>query len=214
MPKVKSASEKPQRSRSVSFGSDRPRARGRSPAFNALASKFDKPIVRNLSTPPQLLSKLGGGGGGSGVSSLDTSKISLDTSKILSKSKAIASLTASFDKPIREKLLPRSIKVNSDSTPKSEPNSRVNPMSSRKYSPTIKEDSKEKEVEDGEGLTLYPYDRLTTSSTDPAPDIDVTRREIYLSKAEFREKFNMTKEAFYKMPKWRQIKMKTSLKMF
>ncbi|KAI3711807.1 hypothetical protein L1987_70353 [Smallanthus sonchifolius] len=205
----RSASEKPQRSRSVSFGSDRPRARGRSPAFNALASKFDKPVVRNLSTPPQLLSKLSGGGGGDNGGSS-----SLDTSKILSKSKAIASLTASFDKPIRERLLPRSIKVNSDSTPKSEPNSRVNPMSTRKYSPTIKEDSKEKEVEDGEGVTLYPYDRLTTSSIDPAPDIDVTRREIYLSKAEFREKFNMTKEAFYKMPKWRQIKMKTSLKMF
>ncbi|KAM0020504.1 putative villin headpiece, villin/Gelsolin, ADF-H/Gelsolin-like domain superfamily [Helianthus debilis subsp. tardiflorus] len=212
----RSASEKPQRSRSVSFGSDRPRARGRSPAFNALASKFGNPVVRNLSTPPALLSKLsssgssGGGGSGGGGGG------SLDTSKILSKSKAIASLTASFDKPTREKLLPRSVKVNTSPTAKFESNSRVNviPMSSRRYSPTIKEDSKENEADTDEGLTFYPYDRLTTSSTDPAPDIDVTRREIYLSKSEFRERFNMTKEAFYKMPKWRQNKMKTSLKLF
>ncbi|KAD2394195.1 hypothetical protein E3N88_41172 [Mikania micrantha] len=198
----RSASENPQRSRSVSFSYDRPRARGRSPAFNALASMFDNPIPRNLSTPPLLASRLGGGS-------------NLDTSKILSKSKAIASLTASFNKPIRENLLPRSIKVNSDSsTPRSESTSRVIPMSSRKYSPTIKEDPKENEIEDDKGLTFYPYHRLTTSSIDPAPDIDVTRREIYLSKAEFKERFNMTKEAFDKLPKWRQNKMKISLRLF
>ncbi|XP_076914396.1 villin-5-like [Bidens hawaiensis] len=201
----RSASEKPTRSRSVSF-SDRPRARGRSPAFNALASKFDNPGgVRNLSTPPLLLSsKLSSSSGGG----------SLGSSKAISKSKAIASLTASFDKPIREKLLPRSVKVNTDPTPKFESTPRVNPMSSRRYSPTIKEDSKDSEAEADEGVTIYPYDRLTISSTNPAPDIDVTRREMYLSKSEFREKFNMTKEAFSKMPKWRQIKMKTSLKLF
>ncbi|KAI3803150.1 hypothetical protein L1987_31299 [Smallanthus sonchifolius] len=202
----RSASEKPQRSRSVSCSSDRPRARGRSPAFNALASKFDNPGGRNLSTPPprnfstppQSGSEGGGGGG-------------LDTSKVISKTKAIASLTASFDKPSREKLMPRSVKVSSDSTAKSESNSRINPMNSRTDSGTVKETVKENEVEDDEGLTLYPYERLTTSSTDPAPNIDVTRREMYLSKADFREKFNMTKDAFYKMPKWRQNKMKTSL---
>ncbi|KAJ0701224.1 putative villin headpiece, villin/Gelsolin, ADF-H/Gelsolin-like domain superfamily [Helianthus annuus] len=212
----RSASEKPQRSRSVSCSSDRPRARGRSPAFNALASKFDNPGgSRNVSTPPQRNlstpppSNLGGanaggggGGGGGGVH---------DISKAFSTSKAIASLTASFDKPTREKLMPRSVKASSDSTAKSESNARVIPMSSRT---DVKENVKENEVEDDEGLTLYPYERLTTSSTDPAPDIDVTRREMYLSKADFREKFNMTKEAFYKMPKWRQNKMKTSLALF
>lgn len=101
-----------------SFSSDRPRARGRSPAFNALASKFDNPGGRNLSTPPPLVNKLypkvGGasesGGGGGGSSGANTGGISLDTSRILAKSKAIASLTASFDKPTREKLMPRSLK--------------------------------------------------------------------------------------------------------
>ncbi|KAL4590038.1 hypothetical protein LXL04_002956 [Taraxacum kok-saghyz] len=217
----RSGSEKPQRSRSVSFGSERPRARGRSPAFNALASKFDNPTQRNLSTPPPLVKKLypkGNDSGGGGGGNLDTSKLpgNLDTSKLFSKSKAIASLTASFDKPTRDKLMPRSIKaVRSESTPKSDSNAKGTPLSSRKIGPlAIKEDANENKVEDEEGLKLYPYIRLTTSSTDPAPDIDVTRREMYLSSADFREKFGMTKDAFYKMPKWKQNKMKITLKMF
>ncbi|KAK1417102.1 hypothetical protein QVD17_26224 [Tagetes erecta] len=205
----RSASEKPQRSRSVSCSSDRPRARGRSPAFNALASKFDNPGGRNLSTPPPRVSKPSGssegGGGGTGGGG------GFDAAKVLSKSKAIASLTASYDKPTREKLMPRSLKVSSDSAAKSESNSKINPLNSRVDSHTAKENVTENEVEDDEGLTLYPYERLITSSTDPAPNIDVTRREMYLSKADFKEKFNMTKDAFYKMPKWRQNKMKTSL---
>ncbi|PWA69895.1 villin/Gelsolin, ADF-H/Gelsolin-like domain protein [Artemisia annua] len=200
----RSGSEKPQRSRSVTLSSDRPRARGRSPAFNAIASKFDSPGGRNLSTPPpQLYPKASGaseGGSGSGGGNVDASKL-------FTKSKAIASITASFDKPTLEKLMPRSLKASSNSTTKSESNSKFNPH-------TIKEDAKEDEVEDEEGVTLYPFDRLTTSSMDPAPDIDVTRREIYLSKTDFREKFGMTKEAFYKLPRWRQNKIKISLKLF
>ncbi|XP_023765341.1 villin-4 isoform X1 [Lactuca sativa] len=226
----RSGSEKPQRSRSVSFGSDRPRARGRSPAFNALASKFDNPTAqRNLSTPPPVVNKLfpkvGGGGdtgGGGGGGNLDTSKLPgrLDTSKLFSKSKAIASLTASFDKPTRDKLMPRSIKTaRSEPVSKMEANAKGTPMSSRKIGGlgVNKEDANENKVEKEEeekGGTFYPYDRLTTSSTDPAPNIDVAKREMYLSSSDFREKFGMTKDAFYKMPKWKQNKMKISLKMF
>lgn len=55
-------------------------------------------------------------------------------------------------------------------------------MSSKMEALTIQEDVKENEVEDEEGLTLYPYERLITGSTDPAPDIDVTKREVLFSK--------------------------------
>ena len=51
-------------------------------------------------------------------------------------------------------------------------------MSSRIGSLTIKEDVKEDEVEDEEGLPTYPYERLVITSTDPVPDIDVTKREV------------------------------------
>lgn len=92
--------EKPQRSRSVSVASsrDRPRARGRSPAFNALAANFEKPNVRNLSTPPPDVKKLYPKPGPS------------DSTKVISKSMAIAALKSTFEKPAKTKLFPRSIK--------------------------------------------------------------------------------------------------------
>lgn len=54
-------------------------------------------------------------------------------------------------------------------------------MSSRIESLTIQEDVKEGEPEDDEGLPVYPYERLTTTSTDPVTEIDVTRREVMQS---------------------------------
>ncbi|KAI7753928.1 hypothetical protein M8C21_033127, partial [Ambrosia artemisiifolia] len=190
--------EKPQqRSRSVSFSPDRVRVRGRSPAFNALASTFENASARNLSTPPPQVRK---------------PYPKSDSSNVASRSTALASLAATFEKqPPREPLMPRSIKPRPKSPPKSDSNSKENAMSSKMEALTIQEDVKENEVEDEEGLTLYPYERLITVSTDPAPDIDVTKRETYLSSAEFREKFGMTKEAFYKLPKWKQNKLKMAL---
>lgn len=38
--------------------------------------------------------------------------------------------------------------------------------------------------------------------------------QTYLSSVEFKEKFGMTKEAFYKLPKWRQNKLKMALLLF
>ncbi|XP_022755879.1 villin-1 isoform X2 [Durio zibethinus] len=61
---------------------------------------------------------------------------------------------------------------------------------------------------------IYPYQRLTVVSTDPVSDIDVTKREAYLSQEEFAEKFGMPKGAFYKLPKWRQNKLKMALNLF
>lgn len=66
-------------------------------------------------------------------------------------------------------------------TPKSNPetNDKENSVSSRMESLTIQEDVKEGEVEDEEGLPVYPYERLKITSTDPVTDIDVTKREVY-----------------------------------
>lgn len=63
--------------------------------------------------------------------------------------------------------------------PKPETNdNKENSMSSRIESLTIQEDVKEGEAEDDEGLPIYPYERLKISSTDPAAEIDVTKREV------------------------------------
>ncbi|PWA91817.1 villin headpiece, Villin/Gelsolin, ADF-H/Gelsolin-like domain protein [Artemisia annua] len=193
------AVEKPQRSRSVTFSPERVRVRGKSPAFAALASTFENPSPRNLSTPPPLAKKVYPKSNGS------------DSSAPASRSSAIASLSASFEQTLQEKVVPRSVK---ESPALSEPKSDGNSSSSKVETLTIQEDTKEGEVEDEEGLILYPYERLTTSSTDPASDIDILKRETYLSSAEFRTKFGMPKKAFYKLPKWKQNKMKMALQLF
>lgn len=92
--------EKPQRSRSVTVASsrDRPRQRGRSPAFNALAANFEKPSIRNLSTPPPDVKKLYPKPGTS------------DSPKLVSKSMAIAQLKSQFEKPAKTSLIPRILK--------------------------------------------------------------------------------------------------------
>lgn len=200
------APEKSQRSRSMSFSPDRVRVRGRSPAFNALAANFESANARNLSTPPPMVRKV------------YPKSVTPDSDKN-ARSSSIAALSSSFEQPppARQFVLPRSTKVSPEAAkPKSEPLSRqnsVDPSPKPKPDP-IQEDVKENEAEDEEGLTVYPYDRLKTTSTDPVADIDVTKRETYLSSAEFKEKFGTTKDAFYKLPKWKQNKLKMSLHLF
>ncbi|RXH78631.1 hypothetical protein DVH24_002149 [Malus domestica] len=200
-----SVPEKSQRSRSMSFSPDRVRVRGRSPAFNALAATFENANARNLSTPPPMVTKL------------YPKSVTPDSSKLASKSSAIAALTASFDKtgPARESNIPRSPKM-SPGPPKpkqQETNNKENSMTSKLESFTIQEDAKEGEAED-ENLPVHPYERLKTTSEDPVTDIDVTKREIYLSAEEFRGHFGMAKDAFHKLPKWKQNKLKMALLLF
>lgn len=194
------------RSRSMSFSPDRVRVRGRSPAFNALAATFENPSTRNLSTPPPTVRKL------------YPKSVTPDQSKLASRSAAIAALTSSFQKPTLENNVPKPQKASPIQSPtsKSESSSRdgSGSMSSRIESLTIEEDIKEGEAEDEEGLPIYPYDRLRTTSSDPVTEIDMTKRETYLSSEEFRAKFGMPKDAFYKLPKWKQNKLKMALQLF
>ncbi|KAL0453394.1 UNVERIFIED_CONTAM: Villin-4 [Sesamum latifolium] len=197
---ARSAPEKPQRSRSVSFSPDRVRVRGRSPAFNALASTFENPNTRNLSTPPPMVRKI------------FPKSVVPESDNQASRSAAIAALSAGFEKKgsPRKFIIPHSLKTSGEAAkPRSEGNSRENSVDLLKPKPeTIQEDVKEDEPEDDEGLPIYPYERLTTVSDNPVEDIDVTKRETYLSSEEFKEKFGMAKSAFYKLPKWKQNKLK------
>ncbi|KAF6142356.1 hypothetical protein GIB67_023381 [Kingdonia uniflora] len=202
-----SVPDKSQRSsRSMSFSPDRVRVRGRSPAFTALAATFESTNnTRNLSTPPPIVRKL------------YPKSVTPDSAKLASRSAAIAALTAGFEKPAQGNVIPRPIKASSIS-PKSsqETISRENSssMSSRIEALTIQEDVKEGEADDEEGLPIHPYERLKTFSSDPVTEIDVTKRETYLSSEEFREKFGMAKDSFYKLPKWKQNKLKMALQLF
>ncbi|XP_073269099.1 villin-4-like isoform X2 [Primulina huaijiensis] len=201
------APEKSQRSRSVSsFSPDRVRVRGRSPAFNAIAANFENTNARNMSTPPPMVTKL------------FPKSVTLDSAKLTSRSAAIALISAGFEQPApaRDFTIPRSVKVSHESPKsKSETNADKNSNDSPKPKPeTILEDVKEGEAEEDRELPVHPYERLTTTSTDPVEDIDVTKREKYLSSQEFKEKFEMTKDAFYKLPKWKQNKIKMTHQLF
>ncbi|XP_058759875.1 villin-1-like [Vicia villosa] len=67
---------------------------------------------------------------------------------------------------------------------------------------------------DRESLSIHPYERLRVVSPNPVTGIDLTKREAYLSPEEFHEKFGMPKSAFYKLPRWKQNKLKISLDLF
>jgi len=195
----------------MSFSPDRIRVRGRSPAFNALAANFENPNARNLSTPPPVVRKQ------------VPKPVSSDSSKPPPRTASIAAISASFERP-KATLIPKSIKASPDASkpqieankPTLETNAKeINPTKdSQIATPTVEEDVKESQAECQAGLPIYPYDSLRTSSTNIPTDIDVTKREIYLSSSEFREKFGMTKEAFGKLPRWKQNRLKIALQLF
>lgn len=62
--------------------------------------------------------------------------------------------------------------------PKSNPEDSLDENSKTNKIELIQEETKKEEAEDEEGLVLYPYEHLTTTSTDPVMDIDVSRREV------------------------------------
>jgi gelsolin len=199
-----SVPDKSQRSRSMSFSPDRVRVRGKSPAFSALAANFENPGARNHSTPPPMVRKI------------YPKSVTPDSAKLAPKSTAMSALASSFEKsPPPARIMPRSVKVSPEGT-KQQPdtNSKDNSMKSSIGSLTITEDAKEGEAEDDDGLPTYPYERLRVNSEDPVPEIDVTKREAYLSSEEFREKFSMAKNAFFKLPKWKQNKLKMAVQLF
>ncbi|CAI9779484.1 unnamed protein product [Fraxinus pennsylvanica] len=62
--------------------------------------------------------------------------------------------------------------------------------------------------------TTFHYEQLKAKSNNPVTGIDFKRREAYLSDEEFQAIFGMTKEAFYKLPKWKQDMQKKKVDLF
>ncbi|CAD6262419.1 unnamed protein product [Miscanthus lutarioriparius] len=181
-----SGQDKSQRSRSMSTSPDRPRVRGRSPAFNILTSAFENTSKSNTRnlSTPP-----------PAVRKLFPKSGGPEHSRVSPKKSAIT-----FEGPLKS-TIPKSVKVSH------EPEKAMQGEGAAGC-------ANENEQEDDEGRTIYPYERLTTTAEDPAPDIDLTKREAYLSSAEFNDKFNMTRAAFYKLPKWKQNKLKSGVQLF
>ncbi|KAL4272911.1 hypothetical protein GQ457_13G011210 [Hibiscus cannabinus] len=60
----------------------------------------------------------------------------------------------------------------------------------------------------------YSYEQLKAISRNAVTGIDLKRREAYLSDEEFQTVFGMEKEAFYRLPKWKQDLKKKKVDLF
>ncbi|MED6170836.1 Villin-3 [Stylosanthes scabra] len=76
---------------------------------------------------------------------------------------------------------------------------------------------KQENVEDGndaQNSTVFSYEQLKAKSGSHLSGIDLKRREAYLADNEFGTVFGMTKEAFYKLPRWKQDMLKKKHELF
>ncbi|XP_073132087.1 villin-3-like [Henckelia pumila] len=62
--------------------------------------------------------------------------------------------------------------------------------------------------------STFSYEQLKAKSDNPVTGIDYKRREAYLSDKEFQFILEMTKDAFYKLPKWKQDMYKRKVDLF
>ncbi|WCJ33452.1 villin 2 [Euphorbia peplus] len=76
-----------------------------------------------------------------------------------------------------------------------------------------KQDS-EQDDNDTDTSRTFSYDQLKAHSENPVTGIDFKRREAYLSEEEFQTIFGVTKDGFYKMPKWKQDMQKKKADLF
>ncbi|KAL2653478.1 hypothetical protein R1flu_021606 [Riccia fluitans] len=73
----------------------------------------------------------------------------------------------------------------------------------------------EEELEEStSGDGKFEYERLRATSANPVRGIDLRKRESYLSEEAFEKLFNMKKEKFYELPKWKQDQRKRVLDLF
>ncbi|WVZ06935.1 hypothetical protein V8G54_020281 [Vigna mungo] len=61
---------------------------------------------------------------------------------------------------------------------------------------------------------VFSYEQLKTKSGSVVSGIDLKRREAYLSDKEFETVFGMSKEAFTKLPRWKQDMLKRKVDLF
>ncbi|KAH1194677.1 Villin-2 [Glycine max] len=82
------------------------------------------------------------------------------------------------------------------------------------------EQPKQENVEDGRNdsennnQNVFSYEQLKTKSGSVVSGIDLKQREAYLSDKEFETVFGMAKEAFSKLPRWKQDMLKRKVDLF
>ncbi|XP_021740998.1 villin-3-like [Chenopodium quinoa] len=77
-----------------------------------------------------------------------------------------------------------------------------------------KDDAEQEDSISGSTQSTFTYEQLRARSENPVTGIDFKRREAYLSEEEFQSIFGVTKEAFYKLPRWKQDMQKKKFDLF
>ncbi|KAJ8437041.1 hypothetical protein Cgig2_025888 [Carnegiea gigantea] len=77
-----------------------------------------------------------------------------------------------------------------------------------------KDEPEQEETASGSTRSTFTYEQLRARSENPVTGIDFKRREAYLSDEEFQSIFGMNKEAFYKLPRWKQDMQKRKFDLF
>ncbi|KAL8258625.1 hypothetical protein R6Q59_026578 [Mikania micrantha] len=149
----------------------------------------------------------GGGGGGKGPGAAKSSSASSQ------RRAAVAALSGVLTD---EKAIVDEPPVDEHEKPEEAPEEPIEPSE-----PIPEEHDSEPKVaieEDENGIlssqSTFTYEQVRVKSDNPAPDIDLKRREAYLSVEEFESVLGMTREEFYQLPKWKQDLTKKKVDLF
>ncbi|KNA10108.1 hypothetical protein SOVF_147420 [Spinacia oleracea] len=90
----------------------------------------------------------------------------------------------------------------------------VDPAPERNEESVSKDDTEQEDYISGSTQSTFSYEQLRARSENPVTGIDFKRREAYLSEEEFLSVFGVTKEAFNKLPRWKQDMQKKKFDLF
>ncbi|KAM3691188.1 hypothetical protein ACJW31_09G176200 [Castanea mollissima] len=186
--------------------------RQRAEALAALNSAFNSSPGAKISAPRP---------SGRGQGSQRAAAVAALSSVLTAEKKSDESPTRSSSSPPPETSSPAETKSENDRSDSEGPQEVAEIKESEEVAPRSESnggDSEPKqetvqENDSGSGRT-FSYDQLKAKSDNPVTGIDFKRREAYLSDEEFMSVFGITKEAFNKLPRWKQDMQKKKVDLF
>ncbi|KAL4607947.1 hypothetical protein ACB092_09G212100 [Castanea dentata] len=186
--------------------------RQRAEALAALNSAFNSSPGAKISAPRP---------SGRGQGSQRAAAVAALSSVLTAEKKSDESPTRSSSSPPPETSSPAETKSENDRSDSEGPQEVAEIKESEEVAPRSESnggDSEPKqetvqENDSGSGRT-FSYDQLKAKSDNPVTGIDFKRREAYLSDEEFKSVFGITKEAFNKLPRWKQDMQKKKVDLF
>ncbi|CAM8963769.1 unnamed protein product [Rhodiola kirilowii] len=182
----------------------------RASALAALSSAFKPASADKRSTSPRVSASGQGSQRAAAVAALSA----VLTAEKKNASPGPSGVSTPSDTPPAPK---RSEEVNSDNGILRDMSEALNEVASHNSAEDPLPQKQEGELgEEGTENTqsTFSYDQLKAKSENPVTGIDFKRREAYLSDEDFQTVFSMTKDAFKKLPRWKQDMLKKKVDLF